>query len=157
MQPAALLNLIVLLFKREFHMNRLRSPCALLVLVLVAASLGCDPEPAPPTSPPAPQSVQPKPNREQQPTEPSGVTLYDPDPNPLWNHLHQALYVKLTASVKGEPILSIWPGDGEVRVEKDGVDVFDLIQRASESHPAYQQHEPSAFAEPAAAADGPPD
>jgi hypothetical protein len=65
--------------------------------------------------------------------------------------------VKLTASAKGEPILSIWPGDGEVRVEKDGVDVFDLIQRASESHPAYQQQGPPAFAEPAAAAKSLPD
>ncbi len=37
--------------------------------------------------------------------------------------------VKLTASAQGEPILSLWPGDGEVRVEKDGVDVFDLIQK----------------------------
>jgi hypothetical protein len=36
--------------------------------------------------------------------------------------------VKLTNSDKGDPIVSIWPGDGEVRVEKDGVDVFDLIQ-----------------------------
>jgi|SRR5665213_1656401 len=48
--------------------------------------------------------------------------------------------IKLTASAKGEPILSIWPGDGAVRVEKDGVDVFDLIQRAAKSHPVYQQH-----------------
>lgn len=30
-------------------------------------------------------------------------------------------------SDNGETIISIWPGDGEVRVEKDGVDVFDLI------------------------------
>ena len=37
--------------------------------------------------------------------------------------------VKLTNSDKGDPIVSIWPGDGEVRVEKDGVDVFDLIQK----------------------------
>ena len=37
--------------------------------------------------------------------------------------------VKLTKSDKGEPIVSIWPGDGDVRVEKDGVDVFDLIQK----------------------------
>jgi hypothetical protein len=36
--------------------------------------------------------------------------------------------VKLTNSDKGDPIVSIWPGDGEVRVEKDGADVFDLIQ-----------------------------
>ena len=40
-------------------------------------------------------------------------------------------------------------------MEKDGVDVFDLLQRASESHTAYQQHGPPAFADPAAAADRP--
>jgi hypothetical protein len=37
--------------------------------------------------------------------------------------------VKLTSSDRGEPILSIWPGDGEVTVKKDGVDVLDLIQK----------------------------
>ena len=37
--------------------------------------------------------------------------------------------IKLTNSDKGDPIVSIWPGDGEVRVEKDGVNVFDLIQK----------------------------
>ncbi len=37
--------------------------------------------------------------------------------------------VKLTSSDSGEPILSIWPGDGEVRVEKGGVDVLDLLQK----------------------------
>jgi hypothetical protein len=37
--------------------------------------------------------------------------------------------VKLTTSDKGDPIVSIWPGDGEVRVEKGGVDVFDLIEK----------------------------
>jgi hypothetical protein len=36
--------------------------------------------------------------------------------------------VKLTSSDKGDPILSIWPGDGEVRVEKNGIDVLDLLQ-----------------------------
>jgi hypothetical protein len=36
--------------------------------------------------------------------------------------------VKLTSSDKGDPIVSIWPGDGEVKVEKDGVEVFDMIQ-----------------------------
>ncbi len=29
----------------------------------------------------------------------------------------------------GDTIISVWPGDGEVRVEKDGVDVFDLIEK----------------------------
>ena len=37
--------------------------------------------------------------------------------------------VKLTDSDKGGPILSIWPGDGEVRVEKDGVNVLELLQQ----------------------------
>jgi hypothetical protein len=40
--------------------------------------------------------------------------------------------VKLTNSDRGDPILSIWPGDGEVRVEKDGVDVFDLLQKSAD-------------------------
>jgi hypothetical protein len=31
-------------------------------------------------------------------------------------------------SDKGDPIVSIWPGDGAVRVEKDGIDVLELIQ-----------------------------
>lgn len=35
--------------------------------------------------------------------------------------------VKVGNSDKGEPIISIWPGDGEVRVEKEGVDVLDLL------------------------------
>jgi hypothetical protein len=39
--------------------------------------------------------------------------------------------VKLTSSDKGDPIISLWPGDGEVRVEKGGVDVFDLIQKGA--------------------------
>jgi hypothetical protein len=38
--------------------------------------------------------------------------------------------LKLTNSEKGDPIVSIWPGDGEVRVEKGGVDVLDLIQES---------------------------
>lgn len=31
-------------------------------------------------------------------------------------------------SDNGDTIISIWPGDGDVRVEKDGVNVFDLVQ-----------------------------
>lgn len=34
-------------------------------------------------------------------------------------------------SDKGDTIISVWPGDGEVRVEKDGVDVFDLIEKSA--------------------------
>jgi len=37
--------------------------------------------------------------------------------------------VKFTASERGEPIVSIWPGDGEVTIEKDGVDILDLVQK----------------------------
>jgi hypothetical protein len=33
-------------------------------------------------------------------------------------------------SDKGDTIISVWPGDGEVRVEKDGVDLFDLIEKS---------------------------
>lgn len=36
--------------------------------------------------------------------------------------------VTFTNSEKGESVLSIWPGDGEVRVEKNGMDVLELIQ-----------------------------
>ena len=39
--------------------------------------------------------------------------------------------VKLTNSDKGDPILSIWPGDGNVRVEKNGVDVLDLLREVA--------------------------
>ena len=37
--------------------------------------------------------------------------------------------IKLSPSDQGDPMVPIWPGDGEVRVEKDGIDVFDLIQK----------------------------
>ncbi|HWE40738.1 MAG TPA: hypothetical protein VG406_29630 [Isosphaeraceae bacterium] len=40
--------------------------------------------------------------------------------------------VKLSNSARGEPILSIWPGDGDVRVEKDGVNVLDLNPKGAE-------------------------
>jgi hypothetical protein len=32
-------------------------------------------------------------------------------------------------SSNGETIISVWPGDGEVRVEKNGVDVFELVEK----------------------------
>jgi hypothetical protein len=35
--------------------------------------------------------------------------------------------VKLTGEPGGDPVLSIWPGDGVVRVEKGGVDVLELM------------------------------
>src|SRR5262245_46453616 len=39
--------------------------------------------------------------------------------------------IKLTSSEEGEPIVSIWPGDGDLRVEKEGVEVLDLIQEGA--------------------------
>lgn len=32
----------------------------------------------------------------------------------------------------GETIISVWPGDGEVRVEKGGVDVFEIVEKSGE-------------------------
>ena len=43
--------------------------------------------------------------------------------------------IEVTSSAQGGPILSIWPGDGEVRVEKDGVDIYELVPQASGSIP----------------------
>jgi hypothetical protein len=39
----------------------------------------------------------------------------------------QPVTLKLSKSDDGGLVISIWPGDGEVRVEKDGVDVLDLM------------------------------
>ncbi len=39
--------------------------------------------------------------------------------------------IKLSESEKGETIVSIWPGDGDVRVEKEGVDRLDQIQEGA--------------------------
>ncbi len=36
--------------------------------------------------------------------------------------------ITVSTSETGAPQVSIWPGDGDVRVEKNGVDVLDLIQ-----------------------------
>jgi len=34
--------------------------------------------------------------------------------------------VMIATNDSGDPYISIWPGDGEVKVEKDGVDVLDI-------------------------------
>lgn len=39
------------------------------------------------------------------------------------------LSLKWTTSDQGISIVSLWPGDGEIRVEKDGINVFDLLQQ----------------------------
>ncbi len=33
--------------------------------------------------------------------------------------------LKITGEAGSDPILSIWPGDGEVTVEKDGIDLLE--------------------------------
>jgi hypothetical protein len=74
-------------------------------------ALGSNSEYAPGVSPSASQPEQPKPGREQQPTESSEVTLYDPDPKHLWNRLHQALHVRLTDLGNPEKEQDLLPGD----------------------------------------------
>ncbi len=41
----------------------------------------------------------------------SRMTLYDPDPNHLWNRLHQALHVRLTDMGHAEKEQALLPGD----------------------------------------------
>jgi hypothetical protein len=92
-------------------MSRLLSLGAALPIVLGAVSLGCNSEHSPDVSASAPQLAQPKPNREAQPAESSEVTPYDPDPNHLWNRLHQALHVRLTELNNPEKEQALLPGD----------------------------------------------
>ncbi len=33
--------------------------------------------------------------------------------------------LRITREAEGDPVLSIWPGDGEVTVEKDGIDLLE--------------------------------
>ena len=68
-------------------MNRLLSLGAALLIVLEAVSPGCNSEAS------------------------SKVTLYDPDPNHLWNRLHQALHVRLTDLGNPEKEQPLLPGD----------------------------------------------
>ena len=46
----------------------------------------------------------------------------------VWDTFEREPVTLQLESDKGDTIISVWPGDGQVRVEKDGVDVFDLIQ-----------------------------
>jgi|tagenome__1003787_1003787.scaffolds.fasta_scaffold20032108_1 hypothetical protein len=45
--------------------------------------------------------------------------------------------ITLDSSDTGDPIVSIWPGDGEVKVEKDGVDILELIE-SEQKTPAHR-------------------
>lgn len=44
--------------------------------------------------------------------------------------------IKLSGSERAEPTISIWPGDGEVIVEKDGVDVLNVAQDGGKARSA---------------------
>jgi hypothetical protein len=92
-------------------MNWLISLGAALSTVLSTAALRSNSECAPDFSPIASQPEQPKPGREPQPLETSGVTLYDPDPKHIWNRLHQALHVRLTDLGNPENEQALLPGD----------------------------------------------
>jgi len=41
---------------------------------------------------------------------------------------HRPVTIEHTKADDGSRILSIWPGDGDVRVERGGVDVLELLQ-----------------------------
>ena len=43
--------------------------------------------------------------------------------------------IRLSTSERAA-IVSIWPGDGDVTVKKDGMDVLDMIQRAGKARSA---------------------
>jgi hypothetical protein len=47
----------------------------------------------------------------------------------VWDTFERQPVTIRVESDQGDTIISIWPGDGEVRVEKEGIDVFDLIQK----------------------------
>ena len=40
----------------------------------------------------------------------------------------EPLTLKLESD-KGDTFVSLWPGDGEVQVEKNGVNIFDLVEK----------------------------
>src|SRR5438128_1590514 len=44
--------------------------------------------------------------------------------------------IRVTTSQAGEPVLSIWPGDGNVKIEKDGIDILEIAQRTPNARSA---------------------
>jgi hypothetical protein len=44
--------------------------------------------------------------------------------------------IRVTTSPSGEPVLSVWPGDGDVKIEKNGIDIFDIAQRSPNARSA---------------------
>jgi hypothetical protein len=59
------------------------------------------------------------------------------------------LTLELADSHEGVPIISIWPGDGEVRVEKDGVDVLDAAASGAEGPEGIRSGPPPKAVNPA--------
>jgi hypothetical protein len=47
----------------------------------------------------------------------------------VWDTFEREPVTLRVESDRGDTIISVWPGDGEARVEKDGHDIFDLIQK----------------------------
>jgi hypothetical protein len=47
----------------------------------------------------------------------------------VWDRFDKEPVTLRVEGQSGETIISVWPGDGEVRVEKDGVDLFSLIEK----------------------------
>ena len=47
----------------------------------------------------------------------------------VWDTFERQPVTLRVESDRGDTIISVWPGDGEVRVEKDGLDLLDLIQK----------------------------
>ncbi len=44
------------------------------------------------------------------------------------NYTESPVTIRVTTADSGEPMLSIWPGDGDVKIEKDGVDILEIAQ-----------------------------
>lgn len=62
--------------------------------------------------------------------EPEGVCLAlgsEEEVSVIDEFVSQPVTVKCSKSEDGQLIISIWPGDGEVRIEKEGVDILDLL------------------------------
>jgi hypothetical protein len=55
--------------------------------------------------------------------------------------------VELERSDAGDPIVSIWPGDGDVKVEKDGVDVLQMTDSSTDNGRATVHSEHSSYRE----------
>jgi hypothetical protein len=57
------------------------------------------------------------------------VTVHDP-------FIEKPVTLTVTNSDNGRTIISVWPGDGDVTVRKNGADVLDLIETAPRAEPS---------------------